>query len=219
MTVAQFLESIVPALESLAGSQEPWEARRDAFVGQLGELGLSDHPVAARLVERLDAVSDDERATMLASREFGIAEVPGQEQDPLQPAAASAEQPGEAGYDEQAWQAYLAENGPAWDGATDSWDQFVQWFSYHAAEGGLRQPATALMDYLDGQSASERVSTFAQYGVSIGQAEADEPVPDEDIDDMMRQLLDEHPEYAEIPEEDRRKLIIEAFNEASDDDG
>lgn len=223
MTVDQFLEQIHPALDALAESQEPWQDRREAFVRQLGALGLSDDPLTAQLMERLDSVSDDERATMLAGREFGLSEAPVEEQASGQPGqAAGGGAAGGPGYDEQAWQAYLAQNGPSWDGSRDSWGQFRQWFLYYADERGLQEPATGLMEYLDGQSADERVSTLAQYGVSIAQgSQEDEPdeVADEDIDSMMRELLEQQPELAEIPEDIRRQLIIEAFKEAQDTEG
>lgn len=335
MTVDQFVERIHPALEALAESQEPWEARREAFVRELGSLGLNDDPMAAQLLERLDSASDGERAAMLASREFGLAEVPAGEQVSAQQVSGqqASGQPGEAvggetgsrpgydeqawqaylaengpawdgsqdswgqfrqwflyyagerglaepatglmqylngqsaaerinafaqygvviageqasgqqadgqrgdaqrgdahqadGYDEQAWQAYLAENGPAWDGSQDSWEQFRQWFLYYADDRGLREPATGLMEHLDGQSAAERVSTLALYGVSIAPVAGDQAsgqpdpgeIPDEDIDAMMRELLEENPELAEIPEDRRRELIIEAFNEAQGTEG
>lgn len=230
MTVDQFLERIQPALDALAESQEPWEARREAFVRELGSLGRSDDPMAAQLVERLDSVSDNERATMLASREFGLAEVPAGDQVSGQQGDVGITRPGGGpGYDERAWQAYLAENGPAWDGSQDSWGQFRQWFLYYADERGLGAPATGLMEHLDGQSAADRISTLALYGVSITpaaaageqggrQPEPDE-IPDEDIDAMMRELLEENPELAEIPEDRRRELIIEAFNEAQGTEG
>jgi hypothetical protein len=214
MTVDQFLERIHPALEALAESRDPWENRRETFVRELGALGLSDDPLATQLVERLDSASDDERAMMLASRQFGLAEVPVEEQAVGQPGAAGAGgTEGEPGYDEQAWHAYLAQNGPAWDGSQDSWGQFRQWFLYYADERGLLEPATGLVELLDGQSAADRVSTLARYGVSIATAAETGEISDEDIDSMMRELLAEHPELAEIPAELRRELVIEAFNE------
>ncbi len=213
MTVDEFLERIQPALEALAESQEPWEARRDVFAGELGALGLSDDPLAAQLVQRLDSASEDDRAAMLASREFGLAEVPAEQ---------ASSPPGETGgggpgYDEQVWQAYLAENGPAWDGSQDSWEQFRQWFTYYADERGLGEPATGLMGYLDGQSAAEWVSTLARYGVSIAPAAAGEPgsaesglgeIPAEDVDSMMREVSIQPPRRRVRVEHRRRRRAL-----------
>lgn len=65
-------------------------------------------------------------------------------------------------YDEQSWQAFLTDNGPYWNGAEESWGDFTQWFLHHAEERALKDPATALIDYLDQQSALERIATLAQ---------------------------------------------------------
>ena len=122
----------------------------------------------------------------------------------------------ESGYDEQAWGTYLSENGPAWDGTEQSWEQYTQWFLYYAEERGVKAPATALIDYLTAQPATERISTFAQYGVTITQA-TQEPdtaaAASAEIDTMMADVLAEDPSLADIPEERRREILAEVLGQ------
>jgi len=148
---------------------KPWEERRESFLHQLGLRDASQDPVVRDLLERLDQTPEDERNKILGSDElesmaYAIAlqhAVPGE--------GAGAQRGGAAApaYDEQAWQAFLTQNGPQWDGTDASWEQFRQWFAYHAGQQGLGGPATALLGYLDTQPAAERITTFAQYGVTI----------------------------------------------------
>jgi hypothetical protein len=84
----------------------------------------------------------------------------------------TAKEPGaeSGGYDESAWQAFLAEHGARWDGADSTWDQFREWFVYTATEQGLGEPAAAFVAYAESQP--DKVAVFAQYGLSIAGAEA-----------------------------------------------
>lgn len=70
-----------------------------------------------------------------------------------------------AGYDEQAWVAFLAENGPRWNGDEASWEQFAAWFLHTAGEAGVGEPAGSLLEYLSG--VPDKVAEFGRYGVVI----------------------------------------------------
>jgi hypothetical protein len=154
-----------PALDGLKSVTEgSWEERRATFLEQLGLTDAAQHPVVADLLHQLDESPDEERAATLRSDHldswaYGLIQAHTAEPED-QDAPAS-------GYDEQAWQAFLVTNGASWDGTAESWPAFRQWFEYHAAEQGLAEPSTALLDYLESQPATERVSTFALYGVTI----------------------------------------------------
>jgi hypothetical protein len=142
---------------------KPWEERRESFLRQLGLNDARQDPVIQELLERLDEAPEEERNRILGSDELdSMADEIVRQHAPVQGEAGDG-----AGYDEQAWQAYLAQNGPQWDGTEESWEQFGQWFAYYAAEQGLGTPATAFLDYLAPQPAAERIATFAQYGVTI----------------------------------------------------
>lgn len=195
-----------------------WEEHRAYFVERLGLSDPSDHALVDELVRHLDELPDDERDGLL--EEVGrlepvvleIVERHAVEDTP-------EEADGDTAYDEATWQAFLVENGARWIGDDESWPAFREWFTYYATEAGLGQPASALMEYLDPQSAPERIMTFAQYGVVIAVAEETAPAegapaeqgPLELSEEDIQALIDENPEFADIPEERRRELIAEAL--------
>ena len=152
-------EWIRPPLEELkqgynADPGQPWEERRQTFLRELGLSDASQDPVVEQLLEQLDESPEEERNRILGSDELdSMAYQLAQEHGAGQEAAGD-----EASYDEQAWQAYLAENGPQWDGTEDSWEPFRQWFAYYANERGLTTPATAFLDYLTPQPAADRIA-------------------------------------------------------------
>jgi hypothetical protein len=166
-TVESIWDWIRPPLEELkqdysAEPDKPWEERRQFFLERLGLHDADENPVVEQLLQRLDEATEEERDRILGSDELDSMAY-----ESVQQHGASQEVAGDEAYDEQAWQAYLAENGPQWDGTEESWEQFRQWFAYYADERGLSSPATVLLDYLTPQPAAERIATFAQYGVTI----------------------------------------------------
>lgn len=68
--------------------------------------------------------------------------------------------------DPDAWNSYLAGNGPRWDGAGESWPQFREWFLYHAAEQHVGQSAQGFIGYVEDQE--DKPAAFAAYGVQVG---------------------------------------------------
>jgi len=163
-------EWIRPPFEEMnKDSGAPWQERRQAFLGQLGLSDASQNPVVEQLLRRLDDAPQDERDKILDSDGLeSLAHQIVQEHGVFGDQAGETQAGGQAaGYDEQAWQAYLAGNGSQWDGAEESWDQFQQWFAYYAGQQGLAAPATALLDYLTALPAAQRIDTLAQYGVTI----------------------------------------------------
>jgi hypothetical protein len=219
-----------PALDEMkqgytADPGTPWEERRESFLNQLGLYDAGQHPVVQELLERLDDMPQDERHRILGSDNEldALAEQlipePAAGQEP-QPAAGQGEGSAERAYDEQAWQGYLAQNGPQWDGTDATWDQFRQWFEYHAGQQGLGAPATALLDYLAAQPAAERITTFAQYGVTIQTQQdqeetaqpADAEVSAEDIQSIAGDALKAHPEINDMSEDERMKAMSEVLD-------
>jgi hypothetical protein len=228
----------------VATPDQPWEARRESFLRELDLPDPSQHPVTEPLFRRLDEMPEQDRTRALGSNEIDTivdeyvrehADAPAAEdpdpEGPEGPEGAAAMAPA---YDEQAWQAYLAENGPQWDGTEATWGQFEQWFAYYAAERGLSVPAAGLLGYLTAQSAPDRITTLAQYGVTITVAgepaahqRAAEPVTagekpaapaetgltDADISAVMDELLAENPDFASIPADRRREITAEAASQ------
>jgi hypothetical protein len=151
---------IQPALQQLREADQdlPLAELFAEFLNQLGINEATDHPVTMALAEHLETLPDDERLPFLRSAE---AESYLYQLVQSQPAE-------DEGYDEAAWQAFLAENGSHWDGTEGSWDQFREWFLYAAAQQGFGTPTTALVSYLDGLTVEGRVETLTQYGVAVG---------------------------------------------------
>lgn len=153
---------------------EPWDVSRARL---LEEVDAYDK-VVVELLRRLDELSDRERADLLVSDELDsfVYKVVEETADPNPDSgsgsgstvdeSAAADPPA----NEAAWGDYLATNGPAWDGSAQSWPAFREWFAYYAAEAGVAPHATALLDYLESLTASERVTTLADhYGIVIAQ--------------------------------------------------
>jgi hypothetical protein len=68
-------------------------------------------------------------------------------------------------YDESAWNTFLAEHGPYWNGEDASWEAFRTWFLYKAEQRNLADPAKAFLAHAD----SDRRGVLAQYGVTVAQ--------------------------------------------------
>jgi hypothetical protein len=71
-----------------------------------------------------------------------------------------------AGYDADAWSAFLAADGPQWNGDEAAWDQFRAWFLYQAGQQQLTDPATGFIAYVEGRT--DKRAAFAEYGIQIG---------------------------------------------------
>lgn len=169
LTPGTVWEWIRPSLEELkqhynADPEKPWEELRDTFLGRLGLRDARQNPVVEELLERLHEAPEEERNRILGSDELDSMTY-----ELVLKHAAGQETAGDggAGYDQAAWHAYLTQNGPQWGGTEESWKPFQQWFAYYATQCGLGTPATALLTYLNSQSAAQRIATFAEYGVTI----------------------------------------------------
>lgn len=178
---------IYPAILELKNTaDQPWAERRSHFLEQLGIHESDGHPVTDELLRHLDELPDDERSTLVESDQLDTLAyelIQTQDTESDEPAAAGGE------YDEAAWQTYLTANGSYWNGETDSWPAFREWFIYHAGDQGLSTPANALLDYLEGMPVAERITALAQYGVTIavGQAPSDTEEAG-DLDKMLDEL-------------------------------
>jgi hypothetical protein len=182
----------------------PWETERAQLVERLGLREATDHPLVDQLVRGLDEMSASDRNSTLSGDQLTTVAYAVAQQHAVEPAEPTPTTPA---YDESAWSAYLATNGPYWDGTEESWQQFRDWFRYHAEEQGLGVPATGLLDFLAARSASDRIATFARYGVTI-RPPARPVAPPAQVDQaVLDELLAEHPEFAAIPEARRLALI------------
>ena len=74
-------------------------------------------------------------------------------------------EPSDTDEDLTAWQAFLAEKGPYWDGAEENWQAFRDWFAYEAATAGVPHSAVSFLDYAE--STGDKPAAFAAYGIPV----------------------------------------------------
>lgn len=217
-TVDELWAWISPPLQDLAAERagdhdKSWDELRAGFVSATGQ-----HPFSEDLVQKLDDLSADDRSGLLDDKdrldEFAY-QLARQHADAEPDAGVGAEAPAE-GYDEAAWQQYLAENGAQWDGTDGSWSQFMEWFRYYADQKGLAVPANGLLNFLNGQAVPERIATFAQYGVTIAQPQqAAQPAEQAGGSPILPTAADiqislsEEPEFVALPEDQQAEVVAQ----------
>jgi hypothetical protein len=170
-----------------AGDEGSWQQFRDWFTYQADQAGVG-RPATA-LMDHLGTLAGPERIATFA--QYGVR------------IAAPADQ--RSSYDAEAWRRVLTEHGPRWAGTDDTWMQFRDWFAYQADQAGVGQPANELLQRMAGMNAAERIAAFAEHGVQI----AGQPAPAALTEKDLQSILDETGGFADIPEEQRRKLIRE----------
>jgi hypothetical protein len=222
---------VQPALVELQENpDQPWETQVELLRDRLRQ---ADPWVAYALVEWLEGLPDGERAELLVSDRLPelayqvlTDQAPADEyaegtaEDAPDGYAEGAAEDAAGGYDEGVWQAYLAENGPSWDGTDESWGAFREWFLYYAAERGVEEPATGLLTHMDGLSAGERVALFVQYGVTIGAPaveeahEPEEPAPvTAEQGALAEQIATQVPGIEQLSEEELASILAEVASE------
>lgn len=208
-----------------------WESRRRELVEKLGLFDPAEHPVVLELCRRLDDLPDEEREVVLVSDEldalaYEVIEVHSASVADDAGQAAAGSSPNAV---DESWNRFLDENLSAWNGTEESWQQFTAWFLYQAGEAGVGAPARELVAYLDVLPVSERVGAIAEYGVAVPASQAGtgaeqpsefDPAPagsielDPDAESILAEVLDEHPELADIGEDRARELMAEVLMEA-----
>jgi hypothetical protein len=121
-------------------------------------LDLDDF-TAVQTIEQMRELSDDLPII------YGqlVADTAAGDPHPAEPVASGED------YDEERWNAFLAEHGPRWDGGDSSWDQFQIWFAYQADQAGLGTPAAGFLAHAENQP--DKHAVFAEYGLPIDTAE------------------------------------------------
>ena len=159
-TVNDTWEWLRQALALLADHDQPWDERRQRALEQLG-VQEHDHPVTAELFQELDAMPENDRDNLDEGQLEQLA-APIVERSAAEAAGTADTASAGGGYDEAAWQAFLAENGPRWDGTDDSWQPFREWFAYTAAAQGLerakRRPACSTISRRSRRTTGSRPS-------------------------------------------------------------
>ena len=200
-----------------------WQERRVFFLERLSIPDPAPYPAVDALLRHLDELPADQRDPLLDNPDE-LAKLADGYVDQYADAEAEAETEGAAEFDQQAWWAFLAENGALWNGTDEHWAQFEPWLLSVAADQGFGEATEALFAPLRGQGAAAVRAVLAEYGVVIAeqpqaepeQAEAVElPTPAEFAETNMADLLAEDPEFAELSEERRMALIAEVLAEQS----
>lgn len=177
------------------GEPDTWDAFRTWFAYHAEERG-----VAAPATDFLDyAENQSDRIAFFATYGVTIDTAPAAE-------------------DPEAWQAFLAEYGPSWNGAEENWASFTPYFGHYAAERGVPGFAAAFLDNAPDDNAA-RVQYFASYGIDIVEEEqeeagdeASEPVTAEAITEAQQQFARVAAEADHVSQE-YEDTIADAFAE------
>jgi len=180
---------------------------------------LKDRDPAAESLELALREIADPAAALAELCAYGPAAAAARHLELVEAAQAGGE-PAGTDEDEDAWNAYLAQNGPAWDGAEESWPGFRDWFVYYADEAGVSRTAAAFLAYAD--QAADKRGVFAEYGVGIAspavmtdavpEAPAD-TVADEIADSVIKDFRSQYPEFEELDDASLREMIADAVKE------
>jgi hypothetical protein len=184
---------------SWAGDEAGWPTFRAEFITGAGATGLTTQ--AENLILFLDAQTVAERITTLA--QYGIT---------VQARPAAAEP---AAYDPNAWANYLRDTKAVWAGDEAGWPTFRTEFITGAGATGLTTQAENLILFLDAQTVTERITTLAQYGITVQAppVEIDPTVDNPGTRLVMQDVLAANPELAGLPEEELLQLIAEVLDE------
>lgn len=174
------------------GEDDTWEAFKTWFLYHAEERGL--RVPAAGFVEYADGESD--RVAFFA--QYGVT---------ITVEADSADE------DPDAWQAFLAEFGPAWNGDEENWAAFTPYFLHYAAERGVTGFAEGFVENAPEDNA-ERIGYFASYGVTITPEAAEDTTGEAADDTTVEETAEEAGEAAgdEIPAE----VVAEAQQQFQD---
>lgn len=199
----------------IQGSEQLWFSALCELYDAHGADGWPDFPGHLRTRAAADGIPDDavevfvayldtyapDPVQVLASlREVGD-QLPAWHRELTAGQAEPAEEPVEV------WHAYLAENGPAWDGTEESWQQFREWFAYHAAEQGVGASAEGFLRLAE---AGDKRAVFAQYGVPLPvTVEVLRALPDDVMQPALDALLRSSPELAALGEQRLREILAE----------
>lgn len=185
-----------------------WIERREQFLAELGLTDPEQHPVVQLLVLRLDELPDQDRNSVLSTDEI--------DRQAYEIIQQTSRNDIADGYDEAAWNAYLTANLAQWDRSAESWDSFMEWFIYYAAEAGLGVPALEFVQYVNGMAQDDRVATFAQYGEYPAEGSApdpqDAPLPSRDA--VVAEIAKEVPGFEQLSEQEIAQIISEVMQES-----
>lgn len=186
-----------------AHGADGWHDFQEHLRARVAEDGIPDVAVES-FVAYLDTYASDPVQVLAELREVGD-RLPVWHQELTEQQAAPedpAEEPAEA------WYAYLAENGPAWDGTEESWQPFREWFAYYATEQGVGVSAEGFLRLAE---SGDKHAVFAQYGVAASVVTVDtlRALPDDVMQPAVDAMLRNTPELAALGERRLREIVAE----------
>jgi hypothetical protein len=192
------------------GDPETWDAFTTWFLYHAEEQGLRSP--AAGFLEY--AAGESDRVAFFAQYGIAVEAEAGAEEE----AEDGAEGGPAAEADPGAWQAFLAEYGPAWDGAEENWVAFTPYFLHYAEERGVTGAAQTFLENAPDDNA-ERVGYFAANGITIdapGTPEADatgsaETEADQGTIDEAQQQFQELAQESTLVPPELEDTLTEAF--------
>ena len=144
-----------------------WADRRAYFLVRLNITDPASYPVIDALLRDLEERTDSDRDDLLASLDelTGLGDILAARYADAEAAGTGHAQyagpePAAAGetYDQNAWWAFLAECGPAWNGTDEHWVPFEPWLLAEAEARGFGAPTEALLAPVRGRGAKDRKS-------------------------------------------------------------
>lgn len=161
---------VCKAYEESAAAEESWKEFRGRLTGAAAGEGFSAE--AENFAEYMEAATSAPLDIVATMNDQGAGRLADMYAAKI--ATDTAAQEVVPAEDQDGWNAYLAANGPTWDGTEDAWQQFRAWFLYQAAQARVGRSAEAFIGYVEAQR--DKIAAFTEYGVTIGaQPSADSP--------------------------------------------
>lgn len=84
--------------------------------------------------------------------------------EPLGTPSAASPDDGQSQQDDDAWNRFLADHGPRWDGTEESWPWFRDSFLYHADQNQVSESAQGFIAFAE---SGDKHQTFKSYGITL----------------------------------------------------
>lgn len=162
-TVQRWFDTVCATYQAL--DQRDWDSFTSALTDRASSAGV-DPQTVEQFVQQMSSIDSAPLDTIGRLVDLGN-ELPTLYQRLTVPTTSQQDDQTatSTGYDEGAWQSFLGQNGPYWNGDDTAWDQFRTWFVYQADQQQLTDPANGFISYVESQQ--DKASAFAQYGIQI----------------------------------------------------
>lgn len=167
-TAQRWFDTVCATYQAL--DQRDWDSFSSALTSQASSAGV-DPQTVEQFVQQMSSTDSAPLDTIGSLVDLG-SQLPTLYQQLTAPTTSQRDQSAQdshaatsTGYDQSAWQSFLSQNGPYWNGDDTAWEQFRSWFRYQADQQQLTDPAAGFLSYVESQQ--DKTSAFAQYGIQI----------------------------------------------------